>query len=428
MSTNSDISKTGSKPVSSLLAAIGPGILFAAVAVGVSHLVHATRAGATYGLGMLSIIIIACLIKYPAIRFGAEYTAATGESLIQSYRRRGLWAIYLYGFAQIFSMFFVVAAVSLVTIGLLKSVFGLEISNLLMVASLLTVAVITLISGRYHLLEKITKMIVPAFTVLILIAVAMVIGKIEWSFSKLAWPEFTTQTIMFIVALAGFMPAPLDSSVLQSLWTKAKADEVGYLPTPTEALFDFNVGFITTLLLALCFTVLGAGVMFGSDVPLAAGAGGFATQVLDIFTTTIGQWSYPIISAAAIAVMLSTVLTVLDGYPRAVEALIQEVSPRHGEKLLGFKTYDLIIILLAIGAFTVLAVFMSSFAAFIDLTSVIVFVLGPILAYLNHKAIFGEEMPTAKQPGFVIKAWSILGGITMFLFGILYFYLRLFHS
>jgi len=37
------------------------------------------------------------------------------------------------------------------------------------------------------------------------------------------------------------------------------------------------------------------------------------------------RWSYPVISAAAITVMLSTLITILDGYPSVVEALTNEL-------------------------------------------------------------------------------------------------------
>ena len=40
---------------------LGPGILFASTAIGVSHLVQSTRAGANYGFGLLFFIIIANL-------------------------------------------------------------------------------------------------------------------------------------------------------------------------------------------------------------------------------------------------------------------------------------------------------------------------------------------------------------------------------
>ncbi|MEH6517258.1 MAG: divalent metal cation transporter [Halioglobus sp.] len=413
------------KSKGTLLAALGPGILFAAAAVGVSHLVQATRAGAMFGPGMISIIIIACLLKYPAIRFGSDYTAATGRSLIQSYRQSGLWILVLYGIAQVFSMFFIVAAVSLVTASLLKATLNIEINDLLLVAGLLFVVSLLLLSGRYHLLEKLSKIIVPLFTLLIVAAVMMVVRKIEWSLASLAWPEYSAGTMMFVVALAGFMPAPLDASIFQSLWTKAKAEDTGRLPTLSEARFDFNVGFITSLLLALCFMLMGAGVMHNAGVPLAGSSGGFASQVIELFTSTIGQWSYPIISAAAITVMFSTQITLLDAYPRILDALANELIPAADGRIYGIKIYDLMLILACLGALCVMGLFMRSFAAFIDLTSVIVFILGPFLAFMNHRAVFGGEIPVSEQPSSLMRVWSVIGIVAMALIGVFYLSQRL---
>ena len=54
---------------------LGPGILFASTAIGVSHLVQSTRAGANYGFGLLIFIIIANLFKYPFFEFASRYSA-----------------------------------------------------------------------------------------------------------------------------------------------------------------------------------------------------------------------------------------------------------------------------------------------------------------------------------------------------------------
>jgi len=43
----------------------GPGILFLSTAIGVSHLVQSTRAGAEYGFLLLGFVILATLLKYP---------------------------------------------------------------------------------------------------------------------------------------------------------------------------------------------------------------------------------------------------------------------------------------------------------------------------------------------------------------------------
>ena len=44
---------------------LGPGLLFAGAAIGVSHLVQSTRAGADFGWGLLWALALSNLFKYP---------------------------------------------------------------------------------------------------------------------------------------------------------------------------------------------------------------------------------------------------------------------------------------------------------------------------------------------------------------------------
>ena len=44
---------------------LGPGLLFAGAAIGVSHLVQSTRAGADFGWGLLWALVLSNLFKYP---------------------------------------------------------------------------------------------------------------------------------------------------------------------------------------------------------------------------------------------------------------------------------------------------------------------------------------------------------------------------
>jgi Mn2+/Fe2+ NRAMP family transporter len=63
-----------------LLKVIGPGMLFAGAAIGVSHLVQSTRAGAMFGLGLVGVVMLANITKYPGLSFGSRYSNATGLS------------------------------------------------------------------------------------------------------------------------------------------------------------------------------------------------------------------------------------------------------------------------------------------------------------------------------------------------------------
>ena len=49
------------------------------------------------------------------------------------------------------------------------------------------------------------------------------------------------------------------------------------------------------LLLAICFLMLGTGVMHGKGLAFEESAGGFAAQIIALYTQTLGEWSRPLI-------------------------------------------------------------------------------------------------------------------------------------
>ena len=75
----------------------GPGLLFTGAAIGTSHLVQSTRAGAMFGAALIGVIVLANLLKYPAFRFGMDFAHARRQSLLTGYRELGLWALALFG-------------------------------------------------------------------------------------------------------------------------------------------------------------------------------------------------------------------------------------------------------------------------------------------------------------------------------------------
>ena len=407
-----------------LLNVLGPGILYAAAAVGVSHLVQATRAGANYGLGLVLIVIIACFVKYPSLRFGSDYAAATGNNLVAAYRQQGRLAFAVYAVAQLFSMVFVIAAIALFTLGLLQASLGFSVNNIAGVSLLLVLVIALLLSGHYRLLEKLTKYIVALFSLLIFVAVLLVATKIEWSLSAFAMPTMNPLTLMFVVALIGFMPTPPDGSVLQSLWLCARAKETGRLPAPAEAQLDFNTGYIISVVLGLCFIVLGAGVMYSAGVDIEKSNFGFARQLLTLFTATIGDWSFPLIATAAVFVMVSTLITVVDGMTRVVVAIGQQSLPVRLTAVNGDRLYSIVIVILCLAAVLVLLTLLKSFATFMDMTAVLVFIISPVLAILNHRAMGSMQVPPALQPGPLLKTWSIVGILLLTLLSLVYLYIR----
>ena len=52
---------------------LGPGILFAGAAIGVSHLVQSTKAGADFGFGLVWALLLVNLFKFPFFQYGPKY-------------------------------------------------------------------------------------------------------------------------------------------------------------------------------------------------------------------------------------------------------------------------------------------------------------------------------------------------------------------
>lgn len=407
---------------------LGPGILFAASCVGTSHLVQSTRAGADYGLALWWVILLACLIKYPAFSFGPAYAAATRSSLIESYVRQGRWAVVCFALELFVNMFIATAAVALITGGLLNNLLDMEINAVVMASVLLIACSLLLISGKYHLLERITKGFVVLFTLLILMAVVLALPEMEFRQAKLL-PTVTMdiKTLLFIIALAGWMPTAMGASTFQSLWVCAKSRDLGRSVTPSEARLDFNVGFSATVFLALCFLILGTVFMYQGGVAVAGSAGGFAGQFIGLFTAAIGSWAYPIIAIAAVAIMLSTLLTLMDACPRGLDKLAGHyVAPQAEASPGGVKYYAPLILVQCAGSIAMLVFFMHSFKAFIDFATSVAFLVAPLIAFINHRAMFADDVPPELQPGMWIKLWSTVGIISLLIFATGYLYFGIF--
>lgn len=406
----------------------GPGLMFAAVAVGISHLVQSTRAGADYGLTLGLLIIFVSMVKYPAFRFGAMYAAATGKSLLDNYRRQGRHATIAFILAVSVDAFIGTVAVTLVTAGILKDILHLHLSDLTVTFLLLAGGAVLLLSGHYRALEKATKIFVLGFCLATVIAALLVVKEVDPATTHWVAPVFFNKSgILFMIAVAGVMPTALTVSVFHSEWVVAKGETMGRAVTSREASFDFDVGYMGTLFLALCFLFMGTVLMFNASVTPANSPTGFAAQLIDMFTHAFGNWARFIISISALAVMLSSVLGLLDGCPRTVARVIQEWRTGEYNASAGTmsRLYAILLIIQVIVGSLILILFMKSFKGFIDFSTSVAFLAAPFLAYFNHRAMTAVEIPAELQPGPWMRAWSVLGIILLGVCTVAYVYLGL---
>ena len=215
LSKNLNVKKT-------FLQTLGPGLLFAGAAIGVSHLVQSTKAGAEFGFGLLWALLLVHLFKYPFFQFGPRYAAATGETLLEGYQKLGkgvLVAYYLLNFA---TMFTIQAAVTIVTAGLASNLFGITSDLVIWSAILLLISISLLVIGRYKLLDNLMKFIILILTVSTIIAVTVATFSTKEAFDMTQTLPSGTIEITFLIAFLGWMPAPLDVAVWHSIWSIEK--------------------------------------------------------------------------------------------------------------------------------------------------------------------------------------------------------------
>jgi Mn2+/Fe2+ NRAMP family transporter len=393
---------------------LGPGLLYAAAAVGVSHLVSSTTAGATYGLIMVTYMVLVCLVKYPTFLFGATYAAATGETLVEGYTRMGKWVVVLFFFMQLFEYTFAVSGVSVTTAAIVRGVFRLEM-GITLELGLVLLCMIILALGRYSVLEDVTRILVILFTVCTILAAVVAIGGINTGGTSLsADMTFDTPTILFLIAVAGWMPTGTAGSVGLSLWVKAKSIRLKRPVSIQEATFDFHVGYGTAIFTAMCFVSLGTLVMYINNLAVESNGAAFAGQLINLFTETIGNWIYPIIALSAITVMFSTLLTLVDLLPRSSAAALVEIFPVPEEQVndkfsklyLIFIGVELLLVLM------VLFILLDEFGTFIAWVTSMGFVVAPVFSFLNHKVMFGPQVQVTDRPPEWLRFWSI-GTITI---------------
>jgi len=423
--------KPKDKTYSNFLKSLGPGLLWAGAAIGVSHLVQSTRAGANYGFALVWAVVLANIFKYPFFEYGPRYAAATGENLLQGYKRLGTWVLILFLVLTFGTMFTIQAAVTIVTASLLSYGTGGGISPLHWSMIVMVVCMLILAVGKYALLDKTIKVIIVALTISTFWALFAAIGSqgLKTAPGAVVPDIWGTSGIFFIIALMGWMPSAIDISVWSSLWTLEKAKQTGYKPKLKESLLDFNIGYIGTAVISLCFLTLGALVIFGSDEPLSPKGAVFAGQFIGLYTRSIGEWSRYIITIAAITTMFSTTLTCLDAFPRVLKTATEMVFPLSKNKGQTKAKdnqwmYWVWVVVVAGGAVILLTVLSSGMTFMVDLATTLSFLTAPILAVINYNVVTGKHMPAEAVPPKWLKVLSWAGFVFLVGFSILFLYFR----
>ncbi len=307
---------------------LGPGILLAGACIGGSHLMSSTTAGARFGFALIGLILLTNFFKYPFLLVGTRFTAVTGLSLLEGFKARNPIYLPIYLVVSLITGTFTIAAVSFVS--------GLLLTNIPLLSKfppmdlsigVLIISGLILLLGQYKALDRISKILVLLLTLLTSIAVISLInnasiGGLNLNLFNSNPTPWKLSNLSFLIPLMGWMPGPVELCVWPSLWMFSRSKDSKYIANIHEAEFDFNLGYLITVITAIFFVTLGALTMYGSGEMMMSGSGvSFAQNLIRLYTESMGAWAKWIIVPASFAAMFSTTLTCLDAYPRSISAI-----------------------------------------------------------------------------------------------------------
>lgn len=426
---------------SNFLQTLGPGILFASTAIGVSHLVQSTRAGAFYGFGLLWAVLAANIFKFPFFEFGTRYANIMGKSIIDGYRSMSKGMLLLYFFITLGSMFFVSSAVGAVTAGFFDQLFSLrslwgENSTVIVSLVLFLGSALILGLGKYSVLDSLIKIVGAVLALSTLCAFVLVLfhepADVRVYDTALAF-QLSKQDLPFLIALMGWMPTAVDLSAWNSLWTVERIKTTGFQPSLKASLLDFNIGYWVSTILSICFLVMGAQLLYGNAEALPTAMHLFAAGIVDLYTKVIGNWSQIIIGTAACSIMFGTCIAIFDGYSRSLERCFilfypqeeKEASANHQIKNKKAPIYLLTLLVLAIGSLAIVLLAKKQLLVLVDVATTLSFLIAPVIAVANYRLVTRKNFPKEAQPKTFMKVLSFMGMAFLFIFSLIFIWSKL---
>ena len=301
------------------------------LAIGQTHVILSTYAGARFGFALLWMVVVAHLLTYPLFEYGTRYAAATGGSLVDAYlklrRMRGVLVAF-FGVLLLTLPFLGLASLLSVTASILHAAFPQPGFN---GWALITVAVTAglLFAGRYRWLEALSLAMAGVLVLGTAVAFAFELPAAADVARGALVPVIPAGSLVILVALMR-LPSDPSSSIMLSAWAARKRETWLRGGDPLAALrrslLDLRLGYALSLVVAVIFLCLGAVVLRPRGVDLEGID--LALQLSRVYTETVGAWMFPLFIGVTFVAIWGGYYTAADGASRIFQDLWYRIRPR----------------------------------------------------------------------------------------------------
>jgi Mn2+/Fe2+ NRAMP family transporter len=317
------------------LSRLGPGMVLAAAIVGSGELIATTTLGAQVGYAALWIVVLSCLVKPVVQAEMGRYTVATGETGLEALdhvpgpRLGASWLLWAWA---------LIVLVSLVQVG---GMFGgvAQVLNLLVpfvpvwlwVLLLLGLTQLLLLGGGYARIERFALVKVGFFTLLTVLAAAVLTRSPEqFSWARAASglrPALPASGLVTAVAVFGITGVGGTELFMYPYWCveKGYARFVGRRDASEAWLrrargwirlmhVDIVLSMVVYSVATVAFYLLGAGVLHGlGRVP---GGADMIPTLSALYTQTLGAWALPLFYLGATVTLYGTIFAATAAHSR----------------------------------------------------------------------------------------------------------------
>jgi Mn2+/Fe2+ NRAMP family transporter len=323
-----------SNPLTRFAAQFGPGLIWAMMAIGQTHVILATYSGARFRFSLLWVILLAHILTYPVFEYGPRYAVATGGSLIDAYMRVPRLKLFLmpfFGILLVTLPFIGVASLLSVTSSILLAAWPqLSFDQWCVTVTVLTAALV--LAGGYRGLEVTCTVMSCALVLATVVAFCLELPDPGELIGGVLAPAIPAGSLVTLVALMR-MPTDPATSILHSVWAVKKRGtwirEGGLQAGMRSSLLDLRVGFGVSLLVALIFLSLGALVLHPRGVDLEGVD--LAVKLSRIYTETVGAWTFPLFIGVAFVAIWGSYYATADGIPRMFEQVWKAATGKPGQ-------------------------------------------------------------------------------------------------
>ena len=136
----------------------GPGLMWVISSVGSGSVLFTPRVGARYGFELLWVALIIIFLMWVMIREVGRYSVVTGKTIFDGFRDlsgKSQWPIWLIFIPQLVAAVVTIAGIAALAGSALM--IALPGSQQVYATALIVLSIILVVSGRYHVVEKVAS-------------------------------------------------------------------------------------------------------------------------------------------------------------------------------------------------------------------------------------------------------------------------------